>query len=191
MKKSVFLLLPLIFLVACGIFKTVTVDQLRMGMTRADVKDIYGPPEKILIVSQTEYGLQEILAYKFGNDIYTLEFMDDRLIRYEFIREDVVYVPPPPMPPPPSLRPIIVHEERPSDRPKPVERPPATKPSTAPSQSSRPIRLERETSRKETPNRRPGSGKTDQKRSTESAPATSETNRQERDSGQSNRTTPR
>ena len=185
MKKSVFQFLPLIFLVGCGIFKTITVDQLQMGMTKADVNNIFGPPEKRLVGSLTEHGYQEILAYRIGsNDIYALEFMDDRLVRYEFLREDVVYVPPPPM------RPVYpIHQM-------PVEQPPAAKPSPpppakpSPLPSSRPVRLERETSRTEAPGRRPGSGKTVQRRSGESATQVApETNRQGRgsvDPGQSN-----
>jgi len=190
MKKTFFLLFPLIFLMACGIYKTVTVDQLHLGMTRAKVEDIFGRPEKVLIVSMTEYGRQEILAYKIGNDIYSLEFMNDQLVRYEFLREDVVYVPPPP--PPPQLLPvIIVHEDLQPIRPRPDERPPATKPSPPPAPSVNPCRTERETQRTERPNRRPGSERTNQEQINErNRPETSESSRTDRgrvDSGESNR----
>ena len=176
MKKTLFFLLPLIFLMACGIYKTVTVERLQLGMSRAEVEGIFGRPEKILLVSMTEQGCQEILAYKIGNDIYTLEFIGDQLLRYEFLREDVVYVPPPPLPPTP--RPvIIVHEDHPPVHPKPVEHPPATRPRPSPSPAPS-GKTERETQRTESPGRRPNSGRVNQEQTTERVrPATSETSR--------------
>jgi len=125
MKKIFILLLPLVFLMACGILKTVTVDRLQLGMNRADVENIFGLPQKILVVAMTEYGRQEILAYKIGNDIYTLEFMDGQLIKYEFLREDAVFIP---HPPPPSHRPFPVQAVHQPTRPIPDEHPPTIRP---------------------------------------------------------------
>jgi len=172
MKKT-FFLLPLIFLMSCGIYKTLTVDRLQLGMSLVDVENIFGRPEKVLIVSMTEHGRQDILAYKIGNDVYVLEFMNDQLIRYEFLREDVVYVPPPPLPPP------SFHPPQPV-RPSPV-RPPAPKPSPSPSATVDPGSTQRETQSSERPSRRPGSGRTVQEQTNErERPTTSETNRTER-----------
>ena len=149
------------------------------------MEDIYGRPEKVLLVCMTEQGYQEILAYKIGNDIYTLEFMNDQLFRYEFLREDVVYVPHPPP------RPVIfVHEDHPPVRPNPVEHPPTSRPRPLPSPSQAPL-TERSKTEQESQGRRPDSGKTNQEQSNKRVrPGTSETNRTKRenvDSGQSGR----
>ena len=192
MKKSVFLLLPIIFLVACGIYKPITVDRLQLGMTKADVENIFGRPEKILLVSLTEHGQQEILAYKIGyNDLYTLEFMNDQLLRYEFLREYMAYEPRP-LPPPV----VVIPDNHYPVPPKPVEHPPVTKPSPQPLPPAQPVRQERRPNRENTreearPGRRPGgSENTDQVQQNErTRPETSETNRRERGntgSGQSN-----
>ena len=176
MKKTIIFLLPLIFFSACGIYKTVTVDHLRLGMTRDEVEDIFGRPEKVLLVSMTEHGRQEISAYKIGNnDIYTLEFMNDLLVRYEFLREDVVYVPPPP------LQPIVIVQPV---RPQPVERPPVTRPLPTVEQGT----SGRENRRTEESSRRPASEPAKVERTGErDRTATSDASRRESDSGQSNR----
>ena len=174
MKKT-FFLLPLIFLMSCGIFKTLTVDRLQLGMSRADVENIFGRPEKVLIVSMTDHGCQEILAHIIGNDVYMLEFLNDQLIRYEFLSEDVVYAPsPPPLPPPPF------HTSQPV-RPAPDVRPPVSRPSPSPSVAVDPGNRQRETQSSKRPGRRPGSGRTVQEQTNErERSTTSETNRTER-----------
>jgi len=183
MKKTIFLL-PLIFLMSCGIYKTLTVDRLQLGMNIADVENIFGRPEKVLMVSLTEHGRQDVLAYKIGYDVYMLEFLDDQLIRYEFMREDVIYVPPlPPLPPP------LFHHPQPV-RPSPDVRPPANKPSQSPSATVDPGNTQRETQSSERPGRRPSSGRTVQEQTNErERTTTSETKRTERqdDSRSSNR----
>jgi len=174
MKKIFILLLPLIFLIACGVLKTVTVERLQLGMNRSEVEDIFGGPQKVLIVGMTEYGRQEILAYKIGNDIYVLEFMDDQLIRYEFLREDVVYVPPPP---PPSHRPFPVQAVSQPIRPTPVDHPQTTRP-TPTADSGKTKQEEQHT---ESQSRRPNLAGANQKQAVErDRPATSEANRRDR-----------
>ena len=161
------------FLISCGIYKTLTVDRLQLGMSRADVENIFGHPEKVLIVSMTEHGYQDILAYKIGNDVYMLEFMNDQLIRYEFLREDVVYLPHPPLPPP-------LHPPQPV-RPAPDVRPPAPRPSPPPATTVDTGNKQREIQSSESPGRRPNSGRTVQEQTNErERPTTSETNRTER-----------
>ena len=178
MKKILFLLLPLIFQVSCGIYKPLTVDRLQLGMSRAEVEDIVGRPEKILVASMTESGRQDILAYKIGNDIYVLEFMNDLLFRYEFLREDVVYVPRPHLPPP--LPPVVIVQEVP--RPTPVELPPTTRPSPLPPASVDQGKTEQETQPQARPVRRPASENARQERRSErNRQATSERNRTGRD----------
>ena len=177
MKKLAFILFVLIFPVACGTLKIVTVDRIQMGMTRADVENIVGRPEKKLVASLTEHGYQEIIAYKIGNDLYSLEFMNDKLIRYEFIREDVVFVPRPPLPPP-----VVIYPDDPLPvRPRPVD-PPATKPSPRPPSAPTDVldTPKRQPIQQEKPNRTPNSEKTDQRRSREgNRQTTSETNQSE------------
>jgi hypothetical protein len=64
----------MIFLAACGMYKTATVDRLQLGMNRTEVEGIFGCPRKVLVVSMTEQGRQEILAYKIEHlDNYSLE----------------------------------------------------------------------------------------------------------------------
>jgi len=147
MKKSVFLLFLLIFPVACGIYRTVTIDSLQLGMTKAEVENLFGRPEKIIMAMLTDEGRQEISVYKIGyNDLYTLEFMNDHLFRYEFLREEVVYVPRPPILPPPVF---IIPPYYPVP-PKPFEPlPPVTKP-ISPSPSVQPERPERIPNRERT-----------------------------------------
>ena len=143
MKKFIFLILPLTILVSCGMFKSITVEDLRIGMSKEDVRQMYGPPKKILSVSQTDFGLQEILEYKTVNsELYTLEFMDNRLVSYGYIGDDINYVPPPaqpvvivepvyPLPPPP---PPAIHPAPRPERPRPPQTQP--RPETKPQRPS-------------------------------------------------------
>jgi len=169
----------------------VTVDRLQIGMSRADVENIYGRPEKIILASLTEDGLQEILVHKFGNDLYILEFMNDYLIRYEFLREDI-YVQPRPLPPP-VVHPYPVHPApvEPPTRPSQPAPPPTTKPASPPPSSTRPAtstpsassgRQERQKSENSRParqGRRSGSVETNQTQQ-------NETNRSQENTGQDN-----
>jgi len=183
MKKT-FLILPLIFLMSCGIYKTLTVDRLQLGMSREEVENIFGRPEKVLIVSMIEQGRQDILAYKIGNDVYILEFLNDHLIRYEFLHVAVANVPLPP--PPPPLPPPSFYSPQPV-RPPPDVRPPAPRPSPSPSATVEPDNAQHETQSLEKQGRRPGSGRTVQEQTNKrERPTSSETNRT--DNG--NRTNP-
>ena len=157
--KKLALLIPLMILMACGTYKTFSVASLRLGMTKADVEQMSGTPRRILAVSQTEYGCQEILEYKTPYDeIYALEFMNDHLVRYEFLSKEVRYIPYPPPPP------VIVHP----NPPKPVERP-APKPTPPspprPDDQNKPAQ---ENSQARPPSRRPDSGVTNQASPSES-----------------------
>ena len=163
MKKLTFLI-PLMFLMACGTYKTFSVAKLQLGMTKVDVEQMSGAPKRILAVTQTEYGRQEILEYKTTqNEIYALEFMNDHLVRYEFLGDEVVYIPPPLLPPPV----IVVHEyptpPKPAPRPSP---PPATPPASIhPDEQKRPVQENPQT---RPPSRRQDSGATNQARPSES-----------------------
>ncbi len=172
MKKSVFLFLPLMFLVACGTYRTITVDRLKIGMTRAEVEHIFGRPKRVLAVSQSEYGYQEVLEYETSNnELYALEFMNDQLVSYEFLREDIVYIPPPPAPQPV----IIIHEHPYPNYPKPVERPPVARPSPPPSTRpvARPVRTEQGNSRTYPPARVPNTSTSTTRPSDNTRPASS------------------
>jgi len=168
-------------------YKTATVDRLQLGMNRADVEGIFGRPRKVLVVSMTEQGRQEILAYKIGQfDIYSLEFIENQLVRFEFLGEEIVYAPRPPLhfvtfDPPPVRPPLVEHP--PTTRPPPL--PPPTTPTTRP--PSRPVN----SIDTERPNRRTESERVNQEQSNgRNRPATSESNRTSRgnaDSEQSNR----
>jgi hypothetical protein len=109
MKKTLFIF-ALMLLMACGTYKVATVDHLKTGMSKAEVEHIFGPSGRILAVSRHEYGYREILEYKIaGSGWYALDFVNDRLTRYEFLRDDVEFVP---MPPPPPV--IVVNPVSPS-----------------------------------------------------------------------------
>ena len=131
MKKfiPVFILLILL-LSACGTYRTITVSRLKLGMSKADVEHMFGPPKRILSVSQTEYGYQEVLEYKTSNDeIYALDFMNDQLVGYEFLYDDIDYIPPMPQPV------VIVH-----DYPgRPIARPPKPRPPVRPVPPVQPV----------------------------------------------------
>jgi hypothetical protein len=180
MKKSAFLIIALIFLIACGSMKTATVDQLHLGMNRENAEKIIGRSGKMLLASLTEFGNQEVLAYRVGLDIYTLEFMNDQLVRYELQYEDVRYLPPPPPPPV-----VIVHDAHPTP-PAPVAPPPPPRPSPPPSTTPPPVEQKRpqnegtprESTQQENSNRAPNPGSAVQLRPGDrERPATTETER--------------
>ena len=158
MKKLAFLI-PLTLLLACGSYKTFSVARLQLGMTKGDVEQMSGAPKRILAVAQTEHGRQEILEYKTIHDeIYALEFMNDYLVRYEFLREEVIFVsPPPPV--------IVVH------RPEPVVRREPSLPAPPPTiirtdEQKEPAQENPQTT---PPSRRPDSNTPNQSRPSESS----------------------
>jgi len=109
-------------------------------MTKLQVENIAGAPNRILAVNETDDGYQEVLEYSTsGGELYALEFWNDYLTGYEYIDSEVNYVPVAVPPPyyPDYGHPIVVIPGRPN-RPQPPannNRPPATRP---PSGTSRP-----------------------------------------------------
>lgn len=126
MKKIIFLFIISLLLVACGSYKTVDLGKLTTGMSKAEVEYRIGPPERVLAVNDKREGFQEVLQYRTNRDeIYALEFWNDYLVGYEFLYDDVTYIPAlaPPVVYPPRGRPIyIINDSRPG-RPNPPARP--------------------------------------------------------------------
>lgn len=122
MKKGLFIVILSAIVMSCVSYRSLNLDRLTTGMTKAQVEAVAGAPDRILAVNQTEDGYQEVLEYRTSRDeIYALEFWDDYLTGYEYLYDDVSYVPSvtPPMYWPDYGRPIVIirpDENRP-DRP--------------------------------------------------------------------------
>lgn len=152
MKKLSLVILTSFLLVACGAYKYLDLGMLTTGMTIAEVENLMGPPERVLAVNKKDGYVQEVLEYRTGkNEVYALEFWDNYLTGYEFLYDDVNYLPPiaPPMVFPPYGRPIYIHpDHRPNhpnrpNRPSRPEsnrpsRPETSRPQTKPSEVTRP-----------------------------------------------------
>lgn len=146
-------------MVACGAYKYLDLGMLTTGMTIAEVENLMGPPERVLAVNKKDGYVQEVLEYRTGrNEVYALEFWDNYLTGYEYLYDDVNYLPPaaPPMVFPDYGRPIYIyppdhhpnHPNRPNNpnRPNRPSRPESNRPSRP--ESNRPGRPE--TSRPQT-----------------------------------------
>jgi len=123
MKKIIFILLISAFMISCAAYKSLDLNKLSTGMSKEQVETVMGQPDRILAINNKEEGLQEVLEYRTsGDDVYALEFWNDYLTGYEFLYEDVTYVPPmaPPVIWPDYGRPIYVI---PGNRPNRPNRP--------------------------------------------------------------------
>ena len=157
MKKIGLFIVASFLLVACGAYKYLDLGMLTTGMTIAEVENLMGPPERVLAVNKKDGYVQEVLEYRTGrNEVYALEFWDNYLTGYEYLYDDVNYLPPaaPPMIWPDYGRPIYIyppdhhhpsHPNRPNkpnrpNRPSRPEsnRPETSRPQTKPSEVTRP-----------------------------------------------------
>lgn len=164
MKNFIFIAAFIIILVSCGSYRSLDLRKLTTGMTKAQVEQIAGLPNRVLSINETEDGYQEILEYQTSrNEVYALEFWNDYLTGYEYLYDDIEYIAPlyPPSTYPPYGRPIIVlppdnnrpnRPNRPNQPNRPNRpnrpgnpggstRPPATnqRPTTRPTEGSRPV----------------------------------------------------
>ena len=155
MKKISLILLTSFLLVACGAYKYLDLGMLTTGMTVAEVENLMGAPDRVLAVNKKDGYIQEVLEYRTArNEVYALEFWDNYLTGYEYLYDDVTYIPPvaPPMVFPDYGRPIYIyppdhHPSHPShpNRPNRPNRPGSNRPeSYRPSrpESNRPSRPE-------------------------------------------------
>lgn len=95
MKKICLVILTSFLLVACGAYKYLDLGMLTTGMTVAEVENLMGPPERILAVNEKDGYVQEVLEYRTGrSEVYALEFWDNYLTGYEYLYDDVTYLPP-------------------------------------------------------------------------------------------------
>lgn len=142
MKNLSLVILTSFLLVACGAYKYLDLGMLTTGMTIAEVENLMGPPERVLAVNKKDGYVQEVLEYRTGrNEVYALEFWDNYLTGYEYLYDDVNYLPPaaPPMVFPDYGRPIYIyppdhhpsHPNRPNkpNRPNHPSRPESNRPS--------------------------------------------------------------
>lgn len=152
MKKISLILLTSFLLVACGAYKYLDLGMLTTGMTVAEVENLMGAPDRVLAVNKKDGYIQEVLEYRTArNEVYALEFWDNYLTGYEYLYDDVTYIPPvaPPMIFPDYGRPIYIYppDHHPShpNRPNRPNRPGSNRPeSNRPSrpESNRPSRPE-------------------------------------------------
>ncbi|MCD8166310.1 MAG: outer membrane protein assembly factor BamE [Bacteroides sp.] len=136
MKKA-FYLIAAFLIVGCGSYNTLDLRKLTTGMTKQEVRDVIGPPDRVLSVNESKDGYQEVLEYRASrNEVYALEFWNNYLTGYEHLYDDVNYYPPvvPPLYYPEYGRPLIYYNpgyNRPPSRPVPPTRPtPPARPST-------------------------------------------------------------
>lgn len=104
MKKVIFISLLFFIATGCNLsYRAVDLGKLTVGMTKAQVRNVIGAPERTLVVNQSRDGYQEVLQYRTPyNEVYALEFWDDYLVGYEHLYDDVIYAP---APAPPVVRP--------------------------------------------------------------------------------------
>lgn len=152
MKKISLILLTSFLLVACGAYKYLDLGMLTTGMTVAEVENLMGAPDRVLAVNKKDGYVQEVLEYRTArNEVYALEFWDNYLTGYEYLYDDVTYIPPvaPPMIFPDYGRPIYIyppdhHPSHPSHPNRPnrpgSNRPESNRPSRP--ESNRPSRPE-------------------------------------------------
>ena len=159
MKKLSLVILTSFLLVACGAYKYLDLGMLTTGMTIAEVENLMGPPERVLAVNKKDGYVQEVLEYRTGkNEVYDLELRDNCLTGYEFLYDDVNYLPPiaPPMVFPPYGRPIYIHpDHRPNhpNRPNRPSRPESNRPGRP--ETNRPESSRPETNRPTRPETKP------------------------------------
>lgn len=136
MKKLIFFACMCLFIVSCRSYRTLDLNRLTTGMSKAEVRSVVGRPYRVLAVNDTKDGYQEVLEYRTRRDeIYALEFWNDYLTGYEYLYDDLNYIPPlyPPLYYPEYGRPIIVYPLQPGrpnrpSNPNPPTRPDASRP---------------------------------------------------------------
>ncbi|NDV78939.1 hypothetical protein [Dysgonomonas sp. 511] len=174
MKKIILTTIAALLFVACGTYKSLDLNKLTTGMTKKQVEAVIGPPERILAVNDKQEGYQEVLEYRTSRDeVYALEFWNDYLTGYEFLYDDVQYVPSitPPAILPPYGRPIYVYPDYQPDRPSRPNRPNKPNRPNRPTPPNRP-----ETSRPDYTRPTPGVGPSTNTRPAEATrPATDRT----------------
>lgn len=145
--KNIYIILVSLLFTACGAYKSLDLDRLTTGMTKQEVQFLIGPPDRILAVNNNKDGFQEVLEYRTArHEVYALEFWNDYLTGYEFLYDDVNYMPPlmPPLIFPEYGRPIFIypdyhHPNRP-DKPNRPSRPSQSNRPSSPNGSNRPSR---------------------------------------------------
>ena len=136
MKKIVLLGLISIFLIGCSVSRQQpNYGKLRIGMSMHQVENLIGPPERVISLTRTAYGYEEIWQYRtVHNEVFALEFLNEVLEGYQFLYEDYRYVPSPNYYRPPHGRPIF-----PNYKPnRPIYRPTPSRPNQPPSNSQHP-----------------------------------------------------
>lgn len=198
MKKISLILLTSFLLVACGAYKYLDLGMLTTGMTVAEVENLMGAPDRVLAVNKKDGYIQEVLEYRTArNEVYALEFWDNYLTGYEYLYDDVTYIPPvaPPMVFPDYGRPIYIyppdhhpsHPNRPnrpgsnrpeSNRPSRPESNRPSRPESSRPESSRPTTTRPQTKPAEVtrPSNSGSSNRTENKRTTNSRTNSGERN---------------
>jgi hypothetical protein len=118
-------------------FKSLNVNSLQLGMTKAQVSSMFGKPDKVLYVGRSDKGYEEVLQYRTSsNESYALTFFDDQLESYEFLVEEI--------PVGSQMRPPVIHPVYPPSPPAQQpgnnrpDYPPANNNPRPPSNNSRP-----------------------------------------------------
>ncbi|WP_163264903.1 hypothetical protein [Dysgonomonas sp. 216] len=126
MKKIIVILIISVFIFACSSMRTVDMGKLRIGMTRTEVQNLIGIPDRVLHAGASDGGYEEVLQYTtYQGEIYAVTFWNDHLESYSFLDQTYpvggvtpvppVYYPTPRPPANPTPRPPA--NEKPSTRP--------------------------------------------------------------------------
>ena len=99
MKKIFLLGIISVLFVSCVVTtttKTPNYGKLTIGMSMYQVQNLIGPPERVLSLTRTAHGYEEIWQYRTAyNEVFALEFLNEILEGYQFLYEDYQYAPSP------------------------------------------------------------------------------------------------
>jgi hypothetical protein len=121
MKQTVYLLVLSFIVFGCkslnnNTYQGYDIRNLTIGMSKDEVFSLIGPPERVLSISRTSYGYEEVLQYRTAyNEFYALEFVNDYLESADYIYEEALYPVYPPTGRPGVGKPVFPPHSRPGN----------------------------------------------------------------------------
>lgn len=130
LKRIIFLMITVVALSSCGLYKGQSINDLQLGTTKQQVDSQFGYPLRMLSMGNVGGVYSEVYEYKISRSVYALEYVGNRLNHVEFMYDYDDYYPTNP----PNYKPS---PGRPGGGGSNV-RPPSTGGNTKPQQPSRP-----------------------------------------------------
>lgn len=94
MKKFILIGFLSVLFTSCMTVKTPNYGRLTIGMSMYQVENLLGPPERVLSLTRTSHGYEEVWQYRTAyNEVFALEFINEILEGYQFLYEDYQYAP--------------------------------------------------------------------------------------------------